>query len=105
MRIASVNSYRMTNAYKTQNSKFTGFYNSSCNNTEKQTVPSPSFKGNFFKIAGGIAGLAAVTLLAPGAVLIGLGGLGVIPGALVGTAIDDKLEEKGKGDGPGNGAA
>ena len=94
MRISSVNSYRMTNAYKAQNSKFTGFNNSSYNNTEKQTVPSPSFKGNFFKIAGGIAGLAAITLLAPGAVLIGLGGLGVLPGVIAVAAIDEKLEEK-----------
>lgn len=55
---------------------------------------SPNFTGNAGKIVGGLLGLAAICVICPAAVGIGLGGLGLGPGMLLGAAYDEKMEEK-----------
>ncbi len=54
----------------------------------------PNFKGNAGKIIGGLLGLAAIAVICPAAVAIGLGGIGAGTGALIGAAVDEKLEEE-----------
>ena len=55
---------------------------------------APSFKGNTGKVVGGLVGLALVAAVCPAAIAIGLGGLGVLPGTLLGAAYDEKKENE-----------
>lgn len=55
---------------------------------------NPNFKGNAGKIIGGLLGLAAIAVICPAAVAVGLGGIGAGTGLLIGAAVDEKLEEE-----------
>ena len=91
MRVSSVQSYGVCGNYTKSPVKRSNVSVSRVN-YQKQV---PNFKGcDVFKIVGFFAGTAACCVLAPGLAMMGLAGVGAIPGMFAGAAIDDKIDEK-----------
>lgn len=91
MRVSAIKSYGVYNKTNTNIQKKTEH---NTNLLTKVNNQNPSFKGcNIFKVVGFLAGAAACVVLAPGLAAVGLAGVGALPGAIAGAAIDDKIDE------------
>ena len=93
MKVYGLNNYSVysaSNRYCCPPKKHTSF--------KPEPVPqTPCFKGsNVGKIAGFVLGAAAVAVFAPGVAMVGLAGLGALPGMMLGDVVDKKIDKYNK---------
>ena len=90
MRIDGVRSYSVYSRVNQQNKTQRNHQQAFSTATNENNV---AFKASVGKIAGFILGAAAVAVAAPGVAMVGLAGIGALPGMMLGHAIDEKIEE------------